>query len=114
MKWNSSFNAQGSRLITVHVYVRNSSFNAQGSRLIIVHVYVGATKNIWAQKSNKGLMTKSNKRLMVGTITRESKRAGQRKAKRCSIRKNQKKGEKLIPLVVGNYFTHGPSNFAYM
>jgi hypothetical protein len=39
------------------------------------------------------LSPKSNKRLMVGTIIGETKREGQRKAKRCTSRKNQKKGE---------------------
>jgi predicted oxidoreductase (fatty acid repression mutant protein) len=59
--WNSSFNAQGSRVIIVVVHVGvvkiykevwlnlgmkcwNSSFNAQGSRVIIVVVHVGAVK----------------------------------------------------------------------
>jgi hypothetical protein len=35
----------------------------------------------------------TNKRSMVGTMTRETKREGQRKAKRCTIHRNQKKGE---------------------
>ncbi len=39
------------------------------------------------------LSPKTNKRLMVGTIIGETKREGQRKAKRCTSRKNQKKGE---------------------
>jgi len=30
---------------------------------------------------------------MVGTITRETKREGQRKAKRCTTHRNPKKGE---------------------
>jgi hypothetical protein len=49
---------------------RNSSFNAQGSRLIILHVYVEIVKNIWAEKSNR--------RLMVGRITGETQRESQK------------------------------------
>jgi hypothetical protein len=48
---------------------------------------------------------------MVGIITRETKKEGQRKAKRCTTCK-PKKGRELIPLVVGSYFTHGPPNVA--
>ncbi len=51
---------------------------------------------------------------MVGTIIRETKREGQRKAKRCTTPMNQKKGEKVILLVVGSYLTHVPSNVTYM
>jgi len=47
---------------------------------------------------------------MVETITGE----GQRKAKRLTNCGNQKKGKKLIPLMVGSYFTHGPFNVASM
>jgi hypothetical protein len=36
---------------------------------------------------------KSNKRPMVGTITKETKREGQGKVKRCTTPKNPKKGE---------------------
>jgi hypothetical protein len=36
---------------------------------------------------------KSNKRLMARTITGETKREGQRKAKGCTTHWNQKKGE---------------------
>jgi hypothetical protein len=60
----------------------------------------------------KNKTQKTNKRLMAGTITRETKREGQKKAKRQTTRKNQKKGRKLIPFVVGSYFTHSPSNVA--
>jgi len=49
---------------------------------------------------------------MVGTIIGETKREGQRKVKRCTTHKNPKK--KLVPLVVGSYFTHSPSNVACM
>jgi hypothetical protein len=42
----------------------------------------------------------------------ENKREGQRKAKRHAACMNQ--GRKLIPLVVGSYFTHHPSNVACM
>jgi len=31
-----------------------------------------------------------------------------------TTRRNQKKKRELVPLVVGSYFTHGPSNVAYM
>jgi hypothetical protein len=48
---------------------------------------------------------KSNKRLMVGTITREAKKEGQRKAKRHTAHKNQKKGRELVPFVVKSYLT---------
>jgi hypothetical protein len=39
---------------------------------------------------------------MARTITRETKREGQRKAKRCIACRNNKKGKELILLVVGN------------
>ncbi len=48
---------------------------------------------------------------MAGTMARETKREGQRKAKRCM---GTKKRIKLIPLVVGSYFTQGPFNVTYM
>jgi hypothetical protein len=48
---------------------------------------------------------------MVETIKGETKREGQRKAKRHGACRNQKKGE-LVPLVVGSYLTHGHSNVA--
>jgi hypothetical protein len=51
---------------------------------------------------------------MVGTKTRERKREGQRKAKRRITCKNQEKEGELAPLVVGNYFTHNPSNVTCM
>jgi hypothetical protein len=51
---------------------------------------------------------------MVGTIKEETKREGQRKAKRCTTRRIQEKGRKLVPFVVGGNFTHGPFNVAYM
>jgi hypothetical protein len=57
---------------------------------------------------------KSNKRSIVRTITRETKRGGQRKAKGCITYKNQKKRRELIPLVVGTYLTHNPYNVTYM
>jgi hypothetical protein len=56
---------------------------------------------------------KSNKRTMAKTITRETKREGQKKAKRCIAHMNQKNGE-IVPFVVGNYLTHIPSNVTYM
>jgi hypothetical protein len=46
---------------------------------------------------------------MARTMVGETKREGQRNAKR-PIDKNKK----LVPLVVGNYFTHSLSNVTYM
>jgi hypothetical protein len=44
-------------------------------------------------------------------IARETKREGQRKAKRHTARrKTERKGRELVPIVVGSYLTHGPSN----
>ncbi len=71
----------------------NSSFNAQGSRLIIIHVYVGVGKNILAQKFNKKSMAKSNKRSMAKVIIGETKKEGQNKRQKVFSWKNQKKGE---------------------
>jgi len=50
---------------------------------------------------------------MVETITEETKKEGQRKAKGCTTHKNQK-GRELIPFVVGNYLTHSPFNVTYI
>jgi hypothetical protein len=55
-----------------------------------------------------------NKRLMIGTITRETKREGQRKAKRNTTCMNPKKGKEPVPLMVRSYFTHSPSNVPCM
>jgi len=55
---------------------------------------------------------KFNKRTMTGTIPRETKREGQRKAKDEQPTGTKKKGEELVPLVVGSYLTHGPWNVA--
>ncbi len=41
----------------------------------------------------KNFPQKSNKRSMAKIITRETKKEGQRRAKGCTTRKNQKKGE---------------------
>ncbi len=43
---------------------------------------------------------KSNKRSMAKSITWETKREGQRKTKRCTTHRNQKKGRKLVLHVV--------------
>jgi hypothetical protein len=51
------------------------------------------------------------KRLMAKTIKGETKKDGQKNAKRHGACRNQKKKE-LIPLVVGSYLTHGHSNVA--
>jgi hypothetical protein len=57
------------------------------------------------------IIKKSNKRLMARTITRETKKEGQRKAKRSTAHRNQTKRRELVLLmVVGSYLTHGPSN----
>jgi hypothetical protein len=44
------------------------------------------------------------------TIIGETKKEGQRKAKRQTTCKKHQKREKLVPLVIGSYFIHGPSN----
>ncbi len=51
---------------------------------------------------------------MAKTITGETKKEIQRKAKRRIAHRNQKKRKKVIPFVVRRYFTHGSSNVAYM
>jgi hypothetical protein len=51
---------------------------------------------------------------MVGNIASETKSEGQRKAKRQTTRMNQTKRKELVPLVVGSFLTHGPSNVAHM
>jgi hypothetical protein len=51
---------------------------------------------------------------MAGTIKKETKKEGQRKANRCTTRKNQEKGRKLVLFVVGGNFTHDLSNVACM
>jgi hypothetical protein len=59
---------------------------------------------------------------MVRTITGEIKKEGQRKAKRRTTHKIQKKlkkrkikkRRKLVPLMVGSYLSHGPFNVACM
>jgi hypothetical protein len=51
---------------------------------------------------------------MAGTIIGETKREGQRKARRRIACKNQKKGRELASLVVGSYFTHNPSHVICM
>ncbi len=51
---------------------------------------------------------------MVKTIIGETKREGQKEAKKHTTHKNQRKGRKLILFVVGSYLTHSPSNVACM
>jgi hypothetical protein len=51
------------------------------------------------------LSQKSNKRLMAGTITRETKKGRPKD----TARRNQKKWRELVPLILGSYLTHGPS-----
>ncbi len=46
---------------------------------------------------------------MVRTITRETKKEGQRKAKRHTTYMNKIKSN-LILLMIGSHFTHDPSN----
>jgi hypothetical protein len=47
--------------------------------------------------------SKSNKRLMVGTITKETKK-----------RKGQKTHSQMVPLMWGSYLTHSSTNVTYM
>jgi hypothetical protein len=53
---------------------------------------------------------------MAGTITGETKREGQRKARRRTACKNKKKrkGRELASLAVRSYFIHGRSNVICM
>jgi hypothetical protein len=55
------------------------------------------------------LSQKSNKRLMAGTITRETKKGWPKKGQKTHSPQEPKKMERAIPLVVGSYLTHGPS-----
>jgi hypothetical protein len=50
---------------------------------------------------------------MFETITRETKKEGQKRPKNTQLA-GTKKGKKLVFLVVETYFTHGSSNVAYM
>ncbi len=52
--------------------------------------------------------TKIQKRLMTGTLKEETKRGGQRKAKRHTSHTNQEKRRKLVLLMLGDNFTHSP------
>jgi hypothetical protein len=54
--------------------------------------------------------SKSSKRLMARTIIRETKREGQK----MHNMQDPKQGRELIPLMVGNYFTHNPSKVTCM
>jgi hypothetical protein len=54
-----------------------------------------------------------NIRLMVGTITRKTKKKANERPKDKQPAKTKKR-KKLVPLMVGNYFTHGPSNVTCM
>jgi hypothetical protein len=56
----------------------------------------------------------SYKRSMARTIIGETKKEVQRKAKRHTTHMNQKIRRNVIRLMVIKYFTHGPSNVAYM
>ncbi len=51
---------------------------------------------------------------MARTITWETKKEGQKKAKRHTNIRTKKKGRKLVPFVVGSYFTHNPFDVACM
>jgi hypothetical protein len=48
---------------------------------------------------------------MAKTITRETKRKAKEKPKDAQPARTKKRKE-LVPLVVGNYLTHDPSNVA--
>jgi hypothetical protein len=52
---------------------------------------------------------------MAETIEEETKREGQRKAKRCTNPRNQEKGREreLVPLVVGSNLTQGLHTLLY-
>jgi 2-phosphoglycerate kinase len=67
-------------------------------------------KNLTSMKRTQ----KYNKRLMIETIIGETKREGQRKAKRYTTFRNQKNRRELILFMVGSVLTHGPSNVANM
>jgi hypothetical protein len=58
---------------------------------------------------NLKISQKSNRRSMTRTITGETKREGQRKAKR-RIARGTKKRRKLVHLMLKNYVTHGLFN----
>jgi hypothetical protein len=60
------------------------------------------------------LKQKSNKRLMVGTIIRETKRGRPKKGLKTYNPQEPKKGKELVPLMVGSYLTNGPYNVACM
>jgi hypothetical protein len=47
---------------------------------------------------------------MAGTIKEETKKEGQRKAKRLTTGRNQDKGREPVPLLVGSNLTCGLSN----
>jgi hypothetical protein len=51
---------------------------------------------------------------MAQTITGETKREGQKRPKDAQPAGTEKKGRELVPLVVGSYLTHGPSNVTCM
>jgi hypothetical protein len=44
----------------------------------------------------------------------EDKREGQRKVKKCAQLARTKEGKELVPLVVGSYLTHNPSNVTFI
>ncbi len=75
------------------------------------HVWIGV--NIWSIVLcglDMRQPQKSNKRSMAETITGETKREGQRTFNS----QEPKKGRKLVPLMVQNYFTHNPSSVPYI
>jgi hypothetical protein len=52
---------------------------------------------------------------MARTIIGETKMEGQKKAKtQIALGTKEKRGIELVPPMVGNYLTHGPSNVTYM
>jgi hypothetical protein len=44
----------------------------------------------------------------------EDKKEGQRKVKKCGHLARTKEGKELVPLVVGSYLTHKPSNVTFI
>jgi hypothetical protein len=57
---------------------------------------------------------KSNKKLDGWNHHMEDKREGQRKVKKMHNPGGTKEGRELVPLMVGNYLTHNPSNATCM
>jgi len=57
---------------------------------------------------------KSNKRSLAITIVGRQKGKAKEKPKDTQPVRTKKKGRELVPLMVGNYLTHGSSNITCM